>query len=86
MLRIKITDFGTKPKEEAIKDLLDCRYIVCYNSEGTQDVTLCKTKTQVFTELEKQNESVFKVLELYEGSISDDDYVCFLTKNFEQDN
>ncbi len=86
MIRIKITEFGKKTKEEAQTELLDCRYIVCYKGDRAQETILCKTKTELFKQLEDDNENINVVLELYGGSISDDDYVSFLTKNFSQDN
>jgi hypothetical protein len=85
-LRIKITEFGDKTESEAQQNLLDCKYIVCYKGDRSQETIVCKTKTELFKQLEDDNENIDVVLELYAGSISDDGYVSFLTKQFKQDN
>lgn len=86
MLRIKITDFGNKSESEAQQNLLDCKYIVCYKGDRSQETILCKTQTELFKQLEDNSDNIDVVLELYAGSISDDGYVSFLTKNFAQNN
>lgn len=85
MIRISITDYNGKSREETLKTLLDARYVICYSAEKANNTIFCKSKEELFSNLEKDHEDIKIILELYGGSV-DNDSISFLTKDFKEDN
>ncbi len=85
MLRINITDYCGNNREESLKDFLDSRYVVLYDSQGDHKTIFCKSKDELFDTLGKDHDNVDMILELY-GATIEDDLICFLTKDFSENN
>lgn len=85
MFKVTITDRGSKTKEEMEKDILETRYVLFCVNENKETI-FCKTRQELFDQLEKKNESVVKIVEIYDGSVNEDGTISFLTKQFREDN
>ena len=89
MLRVQITDYNGKTREESLKTILDCRYVICYKEDSEQSdkasTEFFTNKDELFKALAKDYENVQTILELYDGLV-DKDSVSFLTKEFKENN
>lgn len=84
MLKITLTDYNESTREEALKKLIDSKYVICYD-EKSKSTIFCKSKDELFATLEKDHEDITIILELY-NPLVDNNSISFLTKDFEQDN
>lgn len=85
MLKITLTEYSEATREEALKKLVDSKYVICYDEDKSKNTIFCKSKDELFATLEKDHEDITIILELY-NPLVDKNSISFLTKDFEQDN